>query len=276
MTSPEVAVGASLRWSARKANEPAGIQAAIETFQRTGTLWIEDLFDPVFIREIGDHVREQYEVLGPTGLQKKHALVGDKRIMATIRIKGALNSVALYANPVLMSIFQRLLGDQAVIGSFGVVIAFPQAEAQPIHCDYPPLFEDELLCTSLPSYAITLVVPLVDIDETRGATAVWPGSHTWVTARNELKRLAQTQSFAGSVCLYPKVGDAFLMDFRLIHAGTANRSDQPRSILYIVYSRPWFWEDLNFQEQSPINISRKQLKNVPKAWRYLFAHAKAD
>ena len=72
----------------------------------------------------------------------------------------------------------------------------------------------------------------------------------------------------------PKLGDVYLMDFRLIHAGTANQSDQARPILYLVYSRPWFREDLNFDEQPPIRISRKQYQRVPSEYRHLFASAR--
>ena len=88
-----------------------------------------------------------------------------------------------------------------------------------------------------------------------------------------MTELVESGSFHGSVAPKPKLGDAFLMDFRLIHAGTPNVSDIARPILYIVYSRPWFREDMNFDEQPPINLSPKQRKKVPKKLRYLFANA---
>ncbi|NNE01368.1 MAG: hypothetical protein HKN47_28980 [Pirellulaceae bacterium] len=250
------------------------IAAAIERYQEHGVLWIEDLFSRDYIREIAEYYHEKYTCLSKSQLESRYAKVGDRRYMISVNVKGPLNCPALYANHRLMPILQNLLGPQCVISSFGSVIAFPGAAAQNVHFDYPPLFECEETCVSLPPHAITLVVPLIDLTAETGSTAVWFGSHRRLGARDELQRLAQSGSLDGSVCQKPKMGDAFLMDFRMIHAGTPNIGDQARPILYIVYSRPWFREDLNFTEQPPIAITKKQLRKVPKKWRHVFAFSR--
>ncbi|GAG46427.1 unnamed protein product [marine sediment metagenome] len=206
-------------------------------------------------------------------MRKRFAVVGDGRFMITLSVKRPFNTPDLYANPRLMPILHRLLGADCVISSFGSVVAFAGADAQSVHFDYPPLFESEEVCAALPPHAITLVVPLVDLDESTGTTALWEGSHSRVGARDQLQKIAAESSFDGATMPYAAAGDVYLMDFRLIHGGTANNSDHERPILYIVYSRPWFREDMNFDEQPAIKITNKQYKMVPKPHRHLFTQA---
>ena len=195
--------------------------------------------------------------------------------MIATEIKGKLNDPVLYANDRLMPVLQDLLGNGFVVSSFGSVIAFPGAQSQPVHFDYPPLFESEATCATLPPHAITLVVPLVDLTETTGSTSLWLKSHTSAGARLKLQELVESGSSEGAVFPLAKMGDAYLMDFRLIHSGMPNNSSIARPILYIVYSRPWFNESMNFAEQPRINLSRKQYRKIPKAWRHLFESALA-
>ena len=245
----------------------------VQRYHKDGYVLIESFLDEKRVSKLAAHYEKNYTSLSSAELQQRHAAVGDQRYMITAAIKGPLNSPELYANETLMPVMSELLGNHFIISSFGSVIAFPGADAQSVHFDYPPLYQDEAVCAALPPHAVTLVVPLVNITPETGSTALWPGTHTRVGSRALLEQLVQENSFEGSVCLYPKLGDAFLMDFRLIHAGTANRSEIARPILYIVYSRPWFREDMNFPEQPPINISPKQLRKVPKDLRYLFTAA---
>ena len=249
------------------------LAGAIETYRQHGVLWVEDFVSREFVQQLSEVYAKKYASLDQSELEARFAAVGDRRFMITLDIKGKFNSPALYANPIMMLILGQLLGQHFIVSSFGSVLAFPGAANQPTHFDYPPLYSDEAICAALPPHAITLVVPLVDINESTGSTAVWPGTHAEVGARQKLENLVESGSLDGSVTPQPKMGDAFLMDFRLIHAGTANTSETPRPILYIVYSRPWFREDMNFAEQPAINLTRKQYKKMPKELRYLFAAA---
>ena len=67
------------------------------------------------------------------------------------------------------------------------------------------------------------------------------------------------------------MGDVYLMDYRVIHGGMANLSDQPRPILYLVYGRRWFRDAYNFSEQPAIEFAPGEFKKVPKTHRALFA-----
>ena len=249
-------------------------QEATSLFTQHGALWVKNAIPADLVGRLHDAFVQRYATLEKAKLRKRHAAVGEGRFMITVRVKPPFNAPVLFANPVLVPILTDLLGPGFVIASFGSVIAFAGADQQPVHCDYPPLFECEELCASLPPYAVTLVVPLVNLDESTGSTAIWEGSHNRVGARAQLKQLSSEPCWDQARLPLAKAGDIYLMDYRTIHAGTANHSDLDRPILYIVYSRPWFREGLNFYEQPPLVISKKQFQRVPEELRYLFAYAK--
>jgi ectoine hydroxylase-related dioxygenase (phytanoyl-CoA dioxygenase family) len=250
--------------------EDASLSRACELFETHGALWLQNVFSRSFIEMLGAAYEQKYTSQSSKGLRKKHAVVGDQRFMVTVKLEFPFNTPELYANPILKSILDRLLGVQHAISSFGSVVTFPGAEAQPIHVDYPPLFESETTCVSLPAYAITIVVPLVDIDHETGSTAIWEGSHRCEGGREQLHQLMESPSFEGSVHPLPKMGDVYLMDYRVIHGGMENQSEQSRPILYLVYGRPWFTDAFNFNDQPAIEFEKGEFKKVPKRHRDLF------
>ncbi len=248
-------------------------------FQRHGALWLENVFSRDMIDGLRKSFQKRFAALSPQELASRDALVGDRRYMVTLDIKGKFNRPEVYANDRLMPLLAQLLSSQLRVASFGCVVAMPGAEDQPIHLDHPPLFSGVPGATkTLPPWAITMVVPLVDIEEQTGTTAIWEGSHQQPDEDQEgaedrfekLQRLMQTPDYSQAVKPLPKRGDAYLMDYRVIHGGLANRSAIDRPILYVVYSRPWFRDGFNFGKQPPVAISAKQLKKVPKELRALF------
>ena len=256
-------------------DDPASCEQAIQLFDQHGALWIKNLLSPDFVRELHEAFTSRYASKPEDKLARKFAKVGDRRYMITTKIRPPFDSVALSANPRLMPLLKHFLGSHLVISSFGTVVAFPGAAAQPVHFDHPPLFESERTCSTLPPHAITLVVPLIELTEATGSTAIWEGSHRAEGSRQQLEQLRKSDSFDGSVTPHTQLGDAYLMDFRVIHAGTANTSSIARPILYVVYTRPWFQEEANFAEQPPLRISDKRFKKLTKEQRTLFARAEA-
>jgi hypothetical protein len=141
---------------------------------------------------------------------------------------------------------------------------------QHVHLDHSPLFEADEISTRLPPHAVTVVIPLIDIDLHCGTTAVWEGTHRMVGARQLKDRLNRSPDLPGASFPTPKMGGCYLMDYRLVHGGTPNNSDRPRTILYLVYSRPWFRDAANFGGQPAVLIEPDQLGKIPDQFRSLF------
>lgn len=243
---------------------------AATLFLQHGALLLENVFSADMIRNLAEAFRTEYETISKRDLRKRDALVGDRRYMITVKIRKPFNDPALYANSLLMPVLEQLLTTHLRIASFGAVASWPGAEAQPIHLDHPPLFDESDWGDQMPPYAITVVIPLVDMDESMGPTAIWPGTHRSPDRLDRLKMLTQSPSFTDAEMPVTRLGDAYMMDYRVIHGGLPNNSDQIRPILYLVYSRPWFRDGFNFSTQPSVRISKKQRKKVPLRWQGLF------
>ena len=250
---------------------PGSLARSIDLFQQHGALWLEGVFQKDLIERLRVYYEKKYQSLSRKDLKQRDASVGDRRFMITVNIKGEFNTPQLYANPILLPLLKEIFSGQFRIASFGSVVAMPGAEDQPIHLDHPPLFGSEELCNNLPVHALTMVVPLVDVGEEVGATAIWEGSHRSTNRIEQLKRLMAKPDYTQASFPLTKQGDAYLMDYRVIHGGRANRSVTVRPILYIVFSRPWFRDAFNFSSQPSVQLSDKQRKKVPKKLRHLFA-----
>ncbi len=241
---------------------------AVDLFQTHGALWLENVFAKSTIQKLLSVYQKKYLSLSKKELRQRDAAVGDQRFMITVDVKGAFNRPEVYANEALMPILENLLSDALRVASFGSVVALPDADEQAIHLDHPPLFG--VADDGMPVYALTMVIPLVDLSPDRGTTAIWEGTHRGEQRFDLLRRLMDSPDYSDASLPMAKQGDAYLMDYRVIHGGMANRSDEARPILYIVYSRPWFRDGFNFKSQNAVSISKKQLKKVPQRHRSLF------
>ena len=242
--------------------DPATRLLARQVFASKGVLVIENAFAPEFIVSlqnafVTDNARHLVDRETDETLK-----VGDKRITVPVEIAGKFNTPQLYANPFVFPLVQDMLGAECILGSFGAVTALPRAEDQHVHRDHPYLFHDEVIDTLLPAYAINVVVPLVNINEYQGTTRVWPGSHR-VWSNDEARQLRSEDPVA-------QIGSCILMDYRLLHGGTANHSEQARPILYLVYHRPWFKDYVNFVKVRELLVSVEEHVNIPEAFQKWF------
>jgi len=258
--------------------DPDTIKKAAHLFRLHGTLMLENSFDPALVQNIQQDFMQQYASKSMEEVEKTCLRVGLGRYMHTIRLQQPYMDPAVYAAPLVLPVVRELLGDDCIMQSIGVVCAYPGSKIQHVHRDHPALFaEAGGLNAFFPPYALHVVVPLVDLDESTGTTALWEGSHRMKTQR-ETSQLNKEQldRLEGAVKPWPKMGDCYFMDFRLRHAGTPNISDKPRPILYLVYSRGWFQDRKNFEMQSPLLISRDEHTKIPSQFRHLFDNARPE
>jgi Ser/Thr protein kinase RdoA (MazF antagonist) len=244
---------------------PTLIKTAGELFSAHGVLVVKNLFAPEFIANLHQAFVQHYH---PYFHDREYAQVldvGNKRKMLTVDFQAPFNAPELYGNPLMLSLMEKVLGGGFVLGSFGAVIALPGAQTQHFHRDHPALFELEMPDLPLPSFAITLVVPLVDLTSATGSTRVWKGTH-----RNSGSDLDLENSFVP----FLSTGSCYLMDYQLLHGGTANLSNTVRPILYLIYYRSWFQEVVNYEKQLKLAITHSQYQAIPEQYKFLFQRVK--
>ncbi len=223
-------------------------------FRRHGTLLLKKVFDPDLLDACHETFLERYRAYIKNKRHKDALRIGDKRFQVTIDIAPPYNATSLYGNGLVVPLMRRLLGKYCTLGCFTSAMSLPGAEDQRLHKDHKDLFYDDPDAKPIPSFAVTTMVPLVDLNETVGTTRVKKGTHKMTTKESEPMPYQTPLA---------TVGDCYLMDYRLSHHGQANRSDSPRPILSMVYQRPWFRDYINFGKQPSLRISRSEFERIP-------------
>ena len=248
------------------------IAKAAHDFRLNGCLVVENSFDADLVRELQRDFLANYASRDRAEVERSCLKVGEQRYMFSVQLTSPYLEPGIYASPGVMPVVREILGKDCILQSYGVVCAYPGSAAQHVHRDHAPLFaEAGGLNAFLPPFALHVVVPLVDFNEKTGTTALWEGSHR-IKSSAEENRYSREQlgRMEGAILPMPQLGDCYFMDYRLRHAGTANVSDIPRPILYLVYSRPWFLDRKNFDLQSPLDIRREEFERIPQEHRHLF------
>lgn len=164
--------------------------------------------------------------------------------------KEPFNHKEIVDNEIMMSAVRSILGADAVLVYAGIVVSFPSSSDQPWHQDGQMLFPENELADDfhLPAYALNVFIPLTDISEEIGPTEFCVGSHVMQASKASMQHIAANElSKAKVIGPLLKKGDVLIYDYRTCHRGTQNLSmKETRTMLYLMYARPWFREHLNF------------------------------
>jgi ectoine hydroxylase-related dioxygenase (phytanoyl-CoA dioxygenase family) len=241
------------------------VEQALRSFRLNGALIIENIVDAAIIVGARRAFSEGYSHHLNGSNPKNVLMVGAKRLLITIKLEPPFDNPRLFANPYLLPVIGAELGDGFVLGAFGIVCSLPSAPAQKHHHDGGVLFSSGIDYL-LPATAITVGIPLLEMNEVHGTTALWPGSH------RDGGRLEEE-----SIKPIVREGSCMLWDFRLWHAGTPNRSALPRPLLYLTYCRPWFLEP-NFDKrtnpkQRPLLATKNFLSSLSEQHQRLLVRA---
>ena len=248
---------------------------------RDGAVAFESLFPMPLLKRVRSQVMRRHE----SGELRKRGLVRDigGRYAAVLPFEGPFLEPGFYANRRVDATIAALLGPGYCIGSLETVISLPGSSRQHQHIDGPIRFDRHVGGTKrayqgdlsdLPPYAVTLCVPLCDLDEENGPTAIWPGSHRTALLARPPGEARVDRDFPVEY-MVGKFGRSFIFDYRVFHGGMPNFSREARPLLMFVFTRPWY-RDPNLTEVVPeIVISKRNLERVPRRFRRLFMLAPA-
>lgn len=216
--------------------DPDLLDQYLADFRRDGFLVVRDVFDRERAAQLVEHLhREHPEYMGGD-LPDDHYTVGDRRFTAPLRYAPPFDCADFVTHPLVDAILCGTLGRDYVLEAFGVISSLPGAMEQNVHRDGGSLFPDSGLDGLLPPSAVAVAMPLVDMNETSGMTAFWPGSH----------RQSQRDQESPGIAADAPAGSLVFWDFRTFHNGLANKGDAARPLLYITSCRPFWIDYLNF------------------------------
>jgi hypothetical protein len=250
--------------AARQAVQQKLTQAADFVMQK-GYLYVEDAISGEKADELNAAILGGLKFTDDGSAIVGSYRTGPGRYAVPVRVDGQLVDFSVFCPPILGSLMSMVLGPDFILNSLSAVVSLPGAPAQDIHLDYPPIYDRfPFVAASLPPYAITVGIPLVDITMENGPTTVFSGSHR---LRFESRRPLPNSDRNDP----QRKGAAVLWDYRTWHGGCANHSSEPRALLVLVFSTPWF-RDPNFfsKDVPPIMMDEEVYRSFNDEHRRIF------
>ncbi|MFK5984681.1 MAG: phytanoyl-CoA dioxygenase family protein [Pseudomonadota bacterium] len=240
----------------------AAQQNILDAFKKEGAILLGNVLDKQFVTKLYDYYMLNYQDINTSPINSSYKL-DHERYFVVPRITSLFNDERFYNNPIITQLLTLIIGSSWKYQSITSVLSYPDSKAQGIHIDAPLLFHSESISKILPVYALTVVIPLVDIDDENGGTRVWLGSHMDPHTKNgELQK--DDIRLSESVVMQAKRGDCFLMDYRLTHAGEPNNSQSPRPIITMICALPWFNDNINYEHIPEIIMTPEDIQIMPK------------
>jgi hypothetical protein len=187
-----------------------------------------------------------------TALESKYGNNGDE--LTRTRGHGGIRSGVtlpytdpnIIENPMAFQIMEQVFGGR-FFGClpYGCNTTFPGSEPQNVHRDCGQLFPE--LQIALPPALIVVNIALDEFTIENGATQVWPGSHHTVDRTSEeidyLRVGVERAARYPSTQTHMPAGSVVVRDMRTWHRGMPNSTDKSRTMLSLVYFRPYFVPD---------------------------------
>lgn len=162
---------------------------------------------------------------------------GAQRFYVTLPFSGLFADPQIYEDRDILSIVQRVAGPEPVLCQLATDTPLKGSDYQAWHADTPALFP-EWNNNDTPSFQLAVNFALCDVTEENGPFETTFGTH----------RMNKDEAMAGLASgaiaqhrLKMAMGDVMIRDVRAIHRGTPNRTDQPRPMVVLGYSRRWLY-----------------------------------
>lgn len=220
--------------------QPQHLQQAYETFVTQGCLVLQNVLPRNFVQTLSQAYATRPPKVAGESRWNRSVPVGPGRGITTLPLQAPFDQPDFFAHPLLCALLDLLLAPDFVLSSCSVVLAGPGAAVQRHHRDINLLYGGSRMSLMLPVYALTVGLPLLDLTDETGTTALYAGSHLEILHERVYAREPVTPRL--------QMGDVYFFDCRLIHHGTPNTSSQGRPIVYLTYTRSWFLDDENLLE----------------------------
>lgn len=226
-------------------------EALIEHLWRDGVCIVPDAVDPALLEECLATLQDRYGRLFADDRSADKLYVSEGRFYAAIEIARPFAREEVLLPPAVERVLRASLGPDFVFDSWGIINALPGAAAQHWHRDGGILFPSHPLEFMLPATAITLAIPLVEMNDETGTTGFALRSHR----SNEHGEIPDYQPRV-------PVGSAAVWDYRIFHRGMANRSRKARPLIYATLCRDWWHDTLNHEDQERLLVADGMLEQL--------------
>jgi len=184
---------------------------------------------------------------------------GPARYYVTLPFTDPFADPDIYEDDDVLAIVGQLVGTDAVMCQLASDTPILGSTTQEIHRDALPLFPETGEETA--PFQLAVNFPLVDVRIENGPFEVARRTHM-MSKEEGLRRLEHGELTLEPITL--KLGDVMVRDVRGLHRGTPNRTEEPRPMIVIGYSRRWL-----FRPEVSIDIPRATFDKLSSRAREL-------
>jgi ectoine hydroxylase-related dioxygenase (phytanoyl-CoA dioxygenase family) len=184
---------------------------------------------------------------------------GSARYYVTLPFKAPFADPAVYENDDVLGVVERLVGKDGVMCQLATDTPMLGSDFQDVHKDTQALFPETGMET--PAFQLAVNFPLVDVTLENGPIEIAKGTHMIPKAEG-MAKIASGESPLDPVPM--KAGDVMVRDVRGLHRGTPNKTQTPRPMVVLGYSRRWL-----FRPEVQVRIPRaeyEKLSDRAKFW----------
>ena len=184
---------------------------------------------------------------------------GPGRYYVTLPFQKPFADPAVYEDDDVLAIVEGLVGEEFVMCQLATDTPLLGSDFQEIHRDTPPLFPETGQET--PPFQLAVNFPLIDVTQENGPFEVARATHM-LTKEEGMRRIQSGEAKLESIRL--RAGDVMIRDVRGLHRGTPNRTETPRPMVVLGYSRRWL-----FRPEVSIRIPRAMHETLSERARRL-------
>ena len=149
--------------------------------------------------------------------------------------------------PFVPKLLNAISWEHVQICHTSLVLAMPGSNEQSWHVDGGHVD----LQKHQSSHCLNIFIPLIDLTHEMGPTELRPGTHYHTRNLVPMMLAAKARkTLQPPVAPLLRQGDVLVFDYRILHRGLANVSQQNRPILVLTVAQTWFKDVLNFPSRS--------------------------
>jgi ectoine hydroxylase-related dioxygenase (phytanoyl-CoA dioxygenase family) len=188
-----------------------------------------------------EKMQKWYEVFLPlleTHIEREGELQnrGAARYYVTLPFDKPFADEEIFVDADILAIVENLIGQDFTMVQLATDTPLLGSEYQDIHRDAPPLFPE--WGRETPAFQLAVNFPLVDVTQENGPFETTRGTHL-ISKEEGLRRIESGETKIEPLLM--NAGDVMIRDVRGLHRGTPNKTNDPRPMCVIGYSRRWLF-----------------------------------
>lgn len=234
----------------------SSIEKLAQAFGDCGVLVIKGGYDRELIENVNsaqhNHFQQWFRNSSEVNNTSSDIKRSEGRYEIKLPMRPPFTNEALLRAPLVYPLLQNLLGHMIEIDTFGLLTLFPHTPKMHWHRDTAILFSYDQQ-PDQPSHGIVVFIPMVDISTDMGPTEFILKTQI-PCAQSQLQEylfedvfLKLCPWFGSTWKAIAGMGDAILLDTRILHRGTENRSDKRRPMLKISYVKDFWYDSVNYK-----------------------------